>query len=88
MGFFTQMLTPAHLAQLTPVQPKGPPMINADRALMTSLTTQLCDALDALTDALHEVRDELRANQNDPLSPWAPKEHILVPPPPLPGPSL
>jgi hypothetical protein len=97
MGFFTQMLTPAQLAQLAPLQQKGRLMTNADRALMSSLTTQVCDALDALTDALREVRDELRTTQTEPGS-WekATREHVLVPqppsifppPPPLPGPSL
>jgi hypothetical protein len=59
------------------------PMTNADRALMSSLTTQLCDSLDALTDALRDVRDELRASQTEPGT-WekATREHVLVPPPP------
>jgi hypothetical protein len=91
MGFFTQMLSPDRLAQLSLPPQKGLPMTNADRALMSSLTTQLCDALDALADALREVRDELRASQTEPGT-WerATREHVLVPPspPPLPGPSL
>jgi hypothetical protein len=97
MGFFTQMLTPAQLAQLAPLQQKGCLMTNADRALISSLTTQVCDALDALTDALREVRDELRATQTEPGT-WerVTREHVLVPqpppifpaPPPLLDPSL
>lgn len=62
-------------------------MTNIDRSLLTALTTQLCDALDALTDALNEVREELRALQAEP-PPFTAREHVLVPPPPLPGPSL
>jgi hypothetical protein len=90
MGFFTQMLTPAQLAQLAPPPQKGFLMTNADRALLSSLTTQLCDSLDALTDALRELRNELRASQTEPET-WerATREHVLVPPsPPLLDPSL
>ena len=98
MGFFTQMLSPDRLAQLALPPQKGLTMTNADRALMSSFTTQLCDALDALSDALREVRDELRAIQAGEPGAWErlPREHVLVPPPPpvfpapppLPGPSL
>lgn len=72
-------------------------MTNADRALMSSLTTQVCDALDALTDILRDIRDELQASQTEPGTlDRATREHVLVPqpppifppPPPLPGPSL
>jgi hypothetical protein len=64
-------------------------MTNVDRNLLNALTTQLCDALDALTDALNEVREELRALQAEP-PPFVTREHVLVPPPasPMPGPSL
>jgi hypothetical protein len=90
MGFFTQMLTPAQLAQLAQLAPiqhshtTGDHAMNsADRSLLNALTTQVCDALDALTDALREVRDELRATQTEPGT-WekATREHVLVPPPP------
>jgi hypothetical protein len=65
-------------------------MNTADRQLLNALTTQFCDALDALTDALREMRDELRARQEDPSPSHTPREFVLVPPPPppLPGPSL
>ena len=63
-------------------------MTNIELNILKSLTTQLCDAIDALTDALHEAGAELRALQETPPMPWTAKEHVLVPPPPLPGPSL
>jgi len=95
VGIYTQLFTPEHLAQLSPEQRRilgcheeGDAMTNVDRALLNTLTTQLCDALDAMTDALREVRDELRALQDAPEPLRPPKEYVLVPPPPLPGPSL
>jgi hypothetical protein len=65
-------------------------MTNIDRNLLNALTTQLCDSLDALSDVLREVRDELQAIQAGEPGAWErlPREHVLVPPPPLPGPSL
>jgi hypothetical protein len=67
-------------------------MTNVDRNLLNALTTQLCDSLDGLSDALKEVRDALRtlAMDDGSLVPFVPREHVLVPPPqePLPGPSL
>jgi hypothetical protein len=89
MGLFTQLLTPAGLAHLSPAKrspAEGYAMTNADRALFSSLTTQVCDSLDALSDALKEVAGALRLLEGAP--PLTPKEHILVPPPPLPGPTL
>jgi hypothetical protein len=66
-------------------------MTNIDRSLLNALTTQLCDSLDALSDALREVRDELRTLQDTREEGMAGREYVLVPPPPhepLPGPSL
>jgi len=99
MGLFCQLLSRAELLELgaTPLAhlraaatspERNGVMTNIDRNLLNALTTQLCDSLDALTDALHEVGAELRAIQETPPMPWTAKEHVLVPPPPLPGPSL
>jgi len=63
-------------------------MTNSDRNLLNALTTQLCDSLDALTDTLQEVGAALRALQETSPAPFVTREHVLVPPPPLPGPSL
>jgi len=109
MGLFCQLLSRAELLELgatslahlraAAASPERHSMMtNSDRNLLNALTTQLCDSLDALTDALKEVRDELGARQETldagrgvrakPTVTGTVNEYVLVPPPPLPGPSL
>lgn len=65
-------------------------MTNIELNILKAMLTQLCDSLDTLTDAVREVRDELRTMQDSRAEGMGSREYVLVPPPhaPLPGPSL
>jgi hypothetical protein len=65
-------------------------MTNIELNTLKAMSTQLCDSLDALTDALREALDKLRDIQDACEPSRSGREYVLVPPPqePLPGPSL
>jgi site-specific DNA-adenine methylase len=65
-------------------------MTNIELSILKSITTELCDAINTLTDAVREMRDELRTLQDSRAEGMTGREYVLVPPPhePLPGPSL